>query len=160
MLYGFKGVSKISSHYAGSQTGLQCLRHEVLLRGKNTPSVIACGDATFPKGTASVVAGKLLIAPNTLALRATACALSVFASQIHTPPFVTCGDIFPRSGGSLSSKGEARALPETFLLNLNLQQRALDLGSPFGGAGAGAPERAINRRSQKKRLKDLHAEQA
>ena len=22
------------------------------------------------------------------------------------PPFVTCGDIFPRSGGSLSSKGE------------------------------------------------------
>ena len=36
-------------------------------------------------------------------------ALSVFASQIHTPPFVTYGDIFPRRGGSLSSKGEALA---------------------------------------------------
>ena len=36
-------------------------------------------------------------------------ALSVFALQIHTPPFVTYGDIFPRRGGSLSSKGEALA---------------------------------------------------
>ena len=36
------------------------------------------------------------------------------------PPFVTYGDIFPRSGGSLSSKGEPRALPEasSFLLTL------------------------------------------
>ena len=37
---------------------------------------------------------------------------------------------------------KAYALPETFSLLLKLQQRALDLGSPFGGAGAGAPERA------------------
>ena len=36
-------------------------------------------------------------------------ALSAFAAQIHTPPFITYGDIFPRSGGSLSSKGEALA---------------------------------------------------
>ena len=40
-------------------------------------------------------------------------------------------------------KGEARALPETSALHLKLQQCALDLGSPFGGAGAGAPERAF-----------------
>ena len=38
-------------------------------------------------------------------------------------------------------KGEARAPPEAFSLHLKLQQRALDLGSPFGRAGAGAPER-------------------
>ena len=38
-------------------------------------------------------------------------------------------------------KGEARALPGTFSLHLKLQQRTLDLGSPFGRAGAGAPER-------------------
>ena len=38
-------------------------------------------------------------------------------------------------------KGEARALPETFSLHLKLQQQAFDLGSPFGRAGAGAPER-------------------
>ena len=54
----------------------------------------------------------------------TACALSVIATRCHTPPFVTCGDIFPRSGGSLSSKGEPRALPETFSLRLKLQQLA------------------------------------
>ena len=38
-------------------------------------------------------------------------------------------------------KGEARALPGTFSLHLKLQQRTLDLGSPGGRAGAGAPER-------------------
>ena len=34
-----------------------------------------------------------------------------------TPPFVTCGDIFPRSGGSLSSKGESPAKPVTLQLS-------------------------------------------
>ena len=58
-------------------------------------------------------------------------------------PLLSLRDIFPRSGGSLSSKGEPRARPEASSLHLKLQQRALDLGSPFGGAGAGAPERAI-----------------
>ncbi len=33
------------------------------LRGCFTPSVIACGDATFPKGTASVLAGKFKAQP-------------------------------------------------------------------------------------------------
>ena len=32
-----------------------------MLRG--TPSVIACGDATFPKGTAFVVAGNFTVLP-------------------------------------------------------------------------------------------------
>ena len=31
------------------------------------------------------------------------------------PPFVTCGDIFPRSGGSLSSKGEPLAVHANFI---------------------------------------------
>ena len=33
------------------------------LKGELTPSVIAYGDATFPKGTASAVAGKFAAAP-------------------------------------------------------------------------------------------------
>ena len=33
------------------------------MRGADTPSVIACGDATFPKGTASVVAAKFSAQP-------------------------------------------------------------------------------------------------
>ena len=73
-----------------------------------------------PRGSLWVLPEKFLVALETLATALTVCALSVFASQIHTPPFVTCGDIFPRSGGSLSSKGEARALPETFSLLLKL----------------------------------------
>ena len=52
----------------------------------------------------------------------------------RTPP-VACGVASSPEGGAF------RTLPKTFLLNLKLQQRALDLGSPFGGAGAGAPER-------------------
>ena len=39
--------------------------------------------ATFPKGTASVVAAKFLVALDALALRATACALSVIAARCH-----------------------------------------------------------------------------
>ena len=35
-------------------------------------------------------------------------------------PLLSLRDIFPRSGGSLSSKGEPRALPETFSLRLIL----------------------------------------
>ena len=35
-------------------------------------------------------------------------------------PLLSLRDIFPRSGGSLSSKGEPRALPETFSLHLIL----------------------------------------
>ena len=64
------------------------------------------------------MAGRFLIAFDTLALRATACALSVTAYAVPPLP-----------------KGEARALPETSALHLKLQQCALDLGSPFGGAG-------------------------
>ena len=49
------------------------------------------------------MAGRFLIAFDALALRATACALSVTAYVV--PPL---------------SKGEARALPETFALHLTL----------------------------------------
>ena len=42
--------------------------------------------ATFPKGTASVVAAKFLVALDALALRATACALSVKAYGFASSP--------------------------------------------------------------------------
>ncbi len=43
--------------------------------------------------------------------------LTAFASTL---PLLSLRDIFPRSGGSLSSKGEARARPEAFSLHLKL----------------------------------------
>ena len=49
------------------------------------------------------------------------------------PPFVTCGDIFPRSGGSLSSKGEPLAKPVTWHLSRKLYRHAK--ASPFGRGG-------------------------
>ena len=33
------------------------------INSRLTPSVIACGDATFPKGTAFVAAGNFAVAP-------------------------------------------------------------------------------------------------
>ena len=48
-------------------------------------------------------------------------------------------------GFASSPEGEAFLRRwEGFSLHLKLQQRALRLGSPFGGAGAGAPERACS----------------
>ena len=52
----------------------------------------------------------------------------------QTPPFVTCGDIFPRSGGSLSSKGEPLAKPVTWHLSRKLYRHAKV--SPFGRGGS------------------------
>ena len=54
------------------------------VKEKRDPLRLAASrQATFPKGTASAVAAKFLIASDALASRLTACALSVFASQIH-----------------------------------------------------------------------------
>ena len=50
------------------------------------------------------------------------------------PPFVTRGDIFPRSGGSLSSKGEPLAKPVTWHLSRKLYRHAK--ASPFGRGGS------------------------
>ena len=52
------------------------------------------------------VAGEFLIASETLATGLTACALSVKAYGFARFPFLSLRNIFPRSGGSLSSKGE------------------------------------------------------
>ena len=61
------------------------------------------------------------------------------------PPFVTCGDIFPRSGGSLSSQGELspqvteRAHTVSSVtkgLGAMRNFPATSKSSPFGGAGA------------------------
>ena len=49
-------------------------------------------------------------------LRLTVCALSVKAYGFARFPLLSLRDIFPRSGGSLSSKGEPRARPEAFSL--------------------------------------------
>ena len=82
----------------------------------------------YPIFTGGVVEGNGICSAasyGSAALRASVLALSV-SSLRSLPPL---------------PKGEARALPETFSLHLKLQQRAFDLGSPFGRAGAGAPER-------------------
>ena len=46
--------------------------------------------------------------------------LRQFASLTATLPLLSLRDIFPRPGGSLSSKGEARALSEIFSVHLKL----------------------------------------
>ena len=59
-----------------------------------------------------------LLPAEAAALRGSGLALSVtFGDRL---PLLSLHDIFPRSGGSLSSKGEPRALPETYSLNLIL----------------------------------------
>ena len=50
------------------------------------------------------------------------------------PLFVTFGDIFPRSGGSLSSKGEPLVKPYTSQFNRQLCRHAK--ASPFGRGGS------------------------
>ena len=73
-----------------------------------------------PKGGAFGMVGKFLIALDALVTGLTACALSVKAYGFARFPLLSLRDIFPRSGGSLSSKEEPRALPETFSLYLIL----------------------------------------
>ena len=67
------------------------------------PSVKPCGFASSLGEGGSGMAGRFLIAFDPLALRATACALSVTAYAVPPLP-----------------KGEARALPETFALHITL----------------------------------------
>ena len=67
---------------------------------------------------------KFLIASETLAMVLTACALSVFASQIHTPLFVTARHLPPERGKSfLKGRGKSTAgniliEPDTLVPNL------------------------------------------
>ena len=61
------------------------------------------------------------------------------------PPFVTCGDIFPRSGGSLSSKGEPLAKPYTSQFNRQLCRHAKV--SPFGRGGCERSEQTERART-------------
>ena len=56
------------------------------------------------------------------------------AARCQIPLFVTYGDIFPRSGGSLSSKGEALAVP--------IKLMVLPRAPPLGELDAKRPERA------------------
>ena len=70
---------------------------------ETAPSVKPCGFASSLGEGGSGMAGRFLIAFDALALRATACALSVTAYAVLPLP-----------------KGQARALPETFALHLTL----------------------------------------
>ena len=121
--------------------------------GKDPFRLLPLVAATFPKGTAfgggGKVSGSAIRRPLGGAversetegvLGLTAYALSVIAARCHTPPFVAARHLPPERGKSFL-KGRGKSTAESFSLHLKLQQRALDLGSPFGGAGAGAPER-------------------
>ena len=87
---------------------------------EKTLSVTPDGVPAPPRGELFEVAGRFLIASETLATGLTACALSVKAYGFARFPLLSLRDIFPRSGGSLSSKGEPRALPEASSLYLIL----------------------------------------
>ena len=78
------------------------------------------GGSLSSRGRLLVVAAKFFIALETLVTRLAACALSVKAYGFARFPLLSLRDIFPRSGGSLSSKGEPRALPEASSLYLTL----------------------------------------
>ena len=71
---------------------------KVFLSGSYPFRLLPLVAATFPKGTASVVAAKFLVALDALALRATACALSVKAYGFASSP-----------------KGRAKSTAENFL---------------------------------------------
>ena len=90
------------------------------VKEKRDPFRLAASrQATFPKGTALAVAGTFLLYLN---FNGGANGVRPLRHGLRraTLPLLSLRDIFPRSGGSLSSKGEARALPETFALHLTL----------------------------------------
>ena len=66
-------------------------------------------------GTPSGAMAKFLIASETLAMVLTACALSVFASQIHTPLFVAARHLPPERGKSFL-KGRGKSTTGNFLI--------------------------------------------
>ncbi len=87
---------------------------------RRTLSVAPCGAPAPPRGELFEVEREFLIASEALTTGLTACALSVKAYDFARFPLLSLRDIFPRSGGSLSSKGEPRVLPgaSSFLLTL------------------------------------------
>ena len=74
---------------------LRTLRH-CIVTGGVTPSVIACGDATFPKGTASVAAAKFPSQPKGVPLGELANGVSLrgFASINKKLPRRVAGGAF------------------------------------------------------------------
>ena len=76
-----------------------------------------------PKGVPFGAAVKSLIASETLAMVLTACALSVFASQIHTPLFVAARHLPPERGKSFlkgrgkNTAGNSLIEPNTLAMN-------------------------------------------
>ena len=95
----------------------------------NTPSVCSLrSQPPSPRGRLNSLSQSLAALPAPSQASSPSQALT---RQI--PPFVTCGDIFPRSGGSLSSKGEPLAKPVTWHLSRKLYRHAK--ASPFGRGG-------------------------
>ena len=64
-------------------------------------------------------------------------------------------DIFPRSGWKSFLKGRAKSTAESLLMMPNTLAMGFNLGYPFGGAGAGAPERARQKTALPERVKKV-----
>ena len=89
------------------------------------------------KGTASVVAIKLLVALDALALRATACALSVIAARCHTPPFVAARHLPPERGKSFL-KGRGKSTAGSVLISFKTLATSLTAWLPLRGSWRGS----------------------
>ena len=74
-----------------------CVRSQ-LPQGDANPLSHRCAMPAPPKGELFEVAGKFLVALDTLALKATACTLSVKAYGFARFPLLSLRDIFPRPG--------------------------------------------------------------
>ena len=90
----------------------------------------------LPQGGGFSGGGKLSYYIRTSTVGLTACALSVTYGDRF--PLLSLRDIFPRSGGSLSSKGEPRALPETLLFTPNALATGFKPWLPLWGSWRGS----------------------
>ena len=75
------------------------------MRSADTPSVIACGDATFPKGTASAVAAKFSGTAQRRPLGGAGCERSEQTEGVGTLPFLSTLSIKIQPGSSAELPG-------------------------------------------------------
>ena len=98
-----------------------------------TPSVKPCGFASSLGEGGSGMAGRFLIAFDALALRATACALSVIAARCHTPPFVAARHLPPERGKSFL-KGRGKSSGGNFRITPNALATGFKSWLPLWGS--------------------------
>ena len=75
------------------------------MRAADAPSVIACGDATFPKGTASTVAAKFSGTAQRRPLGGAGCERSEQTEGVRTLPFVFTLTVKNQPGSSAELPG-------------------------------------------------------